>query len=337
MEGISLYIISFTMTGDKLAHKIQAVIKQEALDYEVFVCSVKKEATQSEYVADLKNWTKKRFEKQDALLFIGACGIAVRAIAPCAKDKLSDSPVVVMDEAGQFVIPVLSGHVGGANGIAVQIAKLLGAVPVITTATDVRGCLAIDVFAKNHNLSVYNREGIAKISAKVLEKRKVTVSIAKEYEAQVDIRITAKPDDTQAMLTCIPKEYIMGIGCRKGKEPKELFQFAEDILAAAGMRWNQIRAIATIDIKKEEAAIVQLSQRKQIPLFTFDANTLLKTEGTFVASDFVKQQVGVDNVCERAAIACCENGGTLVVGKQAYHGMTIAVAKEDWRLTLYEE
>lgn len=102
------------------------------------------------------------------MIFIGACGIAVRAIASSVNNKLKDSPVIVIDELGQFVIPILSGHVGGANELAILLAALMNATPVITTATDINNKFAVDVFAKKCRLAIVNKDGIAGVSSKVL-------------------------------------------------------------------------------------------------------------------------------------------------------------------------
>ena len=263
----------------------------------------------------------------------------MRTIAPFLKDKLTDSPVLVLDEAGNYVIPLLSGHVGGANEIALQLTELLGAVPVITTATDINNAFAIDVFAKKHDLSIDKKEGIKKVSAKVLEKKKLSMTIAPEYATKVDV-VIGTPEDGQKpepLLTLIPKEYILGIGCRRNKEEQELKAFAESCLKEAGVDWKQIRAIASLDKKKDEKAILKLAAEHGIPFLVFDAETLSRVPGTFDTSAFVASQVGVDNVCERAAMAACRDNGRLVLQKRAENGMTLAIAKEDWRLTLYEE
>lgn len=130
------------------------------------------------YVEDsLQSFAEKQFENHYGIVFIGACGIAVRAIAPSIQDKLTDSPVLVMDEKGQFVIPVLSGHAGGANELAKCLADCLGAIPVITTATDVQNRFAVDLFAKKNHLQILNREGIAVVSAKVLAGEKICMAL----------------------------------------------------------------------------------------------------------------------------------------------------------------
>ena len=121
----------------------------------------------------LGEWTEKQFSESDGLVFIGATGIAVRAIAPCLKDKFQDPAVVVMDEKAKFVIPLLSGHVGGANELAVQIGEVTGAVPVLTTATDVNRKFAVDVFARNQNLLITDRRLAKEISAAVLKEEPV--------------------------------------------------------------------------------------------------------------------------------------------------------------------
>ena len=113
------------------------------------------------------------FESQDALLFIGATGIAVRSIAPFVADKRKDPAVVVMDEKGIFAISLLSGHIGGANELAGKLANLTGAIPVITTATDVNGRFAVDVFAKKQKLWIADMKAAKRVSADVLDEKKI--------------------------------------------------------------------------------------------------------------------------------------------------------------------
>lgn len=102
------------------------------------------------------------------MIFIGACGIAVRSIAPFVASKKTDPAVLVVDECSRFVISLLSGHLGGANELAGTAAKILDAMPVVTTATDLHQCFAVDVFAKKNDCGILNMKGAKEVSAALL-------------------------------------------------------------------------------------------------------------------------------------------------------------------------
>ena len=276
----------------------------------------------------LKDICRSAFEQSIPLVFIGASGIAVRSVAPFVKDKLKDPPVLVLDELGRFVIPLLSGHVGGANELAAEIAEAIGAVLVITTATDINNAFPADVFARENNLSIVNRDGIAKVATASLEGRPVTISI-KDYppEEPVDIVITDEPAlSGAASLRLAPKKYALGMGCRRGKSFEELRDFALSMLEENGISPGDVGCIATIDVKKDEEGLKALSQAWRMPLITFDAELLSKVPGDFSTSEMVLEKVGVDNVCERAAVLAAGRGATLVVRKTAKNGITVAIA-----------
>ena len=174
-------IISFTLKGIELSLKIKKAFSgetEEELCLYTKCSHAEKSLTERKlteknlaesglsYVEQpLTEWTGEQMKKRRSLLFIGACGIAVRAIAPFLTDKLNDVPVLVMDEQGRFVIPVLAGHVGGANELAVSLAERMGSTPVITTATDLNHCFAVDLFARRNALHIVNKDGIAKVSS----------------------------------------------------------------------------------------------------------------------------------------------------------------------------
>ena len=272
------------------------------------------------------------FVDNEALVFVGAAGIAVRAIAPLVRDKLKDPPVIVIDENGSFVIPLLSGHVGGANSLSIEIAEAIEAQPVITTATDVSGAFSVDVFAKENELRISNRDGIARVSSSALEGKPVTICI-KDYppEKPVDVLIAdeeaARGLKDSAKIVLCPKRYAIGMGCRRGKSFEELRAFAEEVLGDNGIDINDAGCIATIDVKKDEEGLKRLSQAWRMPLITFEAGLLARAEGDFSHSDTVLEKVGVDNVCERAAVLAAGRGSQIRVKKTARDGMTIAVAE----------
>ena len=306
--------------------------------------------------SSLSAWAGEQMTAHHALVFVGACGIAVRAIAPWITDKLHDSPVLVMDEQGRYVIPLLSGHVGGANELAIRLAEELGAIPVITTATDLHGSFAVDLFAKRNDLWIRNREGIARVSAKVLAGEEITMSVqtghlAAEEVIPAGIRQCVYPpvekvdvliaDNTEeifqkeaAELLLQPKKYILGVGCKKGTDSVKLEAFLKKILEEQGIAIEQVTALASIDVKKEEESLLEFSETYRIPFRTYAAQELQAVPGEFHGSAFVKAQVGVDNVCERAAMKAAGADGRIYLGKQAQDGMTVAIAEKVWKVTV---
>ena len=277
----------------------------------------------------LSDICREAFKNREAVVFIGAMGIAVRSIAPYVADKLSDPPVIVVDEAGKHVIPVLSGHIGGANELAVRIADSINAEPVLTTATDVSGAFSVDLFAKENDLRIVNREGIAKVSSSALAGKAVTICI-KDYPPKnyVDVLVTDESalKDSASIVLC-PRKYAVGIGCRKGKPFDEIRNFAESVLTENGIIADEIGAIATVDVKKNEPGLLRLSQYWRVPLLAFESAVLNKVQGEFASSERVLAAVGTDNVCERASAAAAGKGYKLIVRKTACNGITIAVSE----------
>lgn len=353
---MKLSIISFTQNGIVLSKNIAKLL--DGIEYSLYTkykASCQEEQTVRFVTQNIGEWAKEQFEERNALLFIGACGIAVRAIAPHITDKLHDSPVLVMDEKGEYVIPILSGHVGGANELAVSLAEKIGAKPVITTATDIHNQFAIDLFAKKNGLTIVNKDGIAKVSSKVLSGKRITMSIEQghfeknvklpreielvEYPPlqKVDVVISSENKEFDTMLLLGPKEYAVGIGCKKGKETEKIEDFIISHLQRVGIIPIQVFGMASIDVKRAEPGLLAWSRKEKIPFITYTAEELWSVKGEFHKSEFVKEQVGVDNVCERAAMKMCEPGGKLIYEKHAEDGMTIAIAGREWRVHFDEE
>ena len=310
--------ICFTKDGKALIERLNEELTKAGLEKAKAYISMQgiEPADDFESVTDLKDWTDKQFEDHNALIFVGAMGIAIRAISSFVKDKLSDSPVIVIDDLARFVIPVIGGHGGGANKLASVISKLIDAEAIITTSTDSHLAFSADVFAVENSLKICNREGIKKVSAKAIEGKPITLSI-KDYppDKPVDI-IIADATDREYDLLFAPKRYTVGIGMKRDTDKKKAEEFVLDILNANG-----------IDIKEDEEALIYLKDKYSIPLITFDAALLNKVKGEFEASEFVKKTVGVDNVCERAAVLCAGINSEIVVGKKTGDGMTVAIAK----------
>lgn len=284
-----------------------------------------------------------------AFIFIGAAGIAVRWIAAEVKDKYTDSPVIVVDETGRYVIPLLSGHIGGAAALADETADILGAAAVHTAATDVRGKFAVDVFAQKNGMLIRNREAVKKISAAVLEGERIGLCIGyPEYRISGEIPqelmlLSGVPGETQCryriMITdgrekmqddggtifLAPRNISAGIGCRRGTSGEVLEKGFLEVLERNKLDIRQIERFASINLKKNEKGIRELSKKYGIPFVTYSSDELAEIENVSSASAFVRQITGVDNVCESAALLSSGNG-ILIQKKCILPSMTCALA-----------
>ena len=341
---IQIHILYFTQAGADLAAKLTRELTPEA------------SVTYKSGKGCCKEWTAEHFRKGNVLVYIGACGIAVRAIAPHIGSKDTDPAVIVIDGKGENVIPILAGHLGGANEWARKIAECTKGKAVLTTATDVNGVFAVDLFAKDNGLLIGDLKKAGRFTASLLEEGKAGVVIPRKYadlirlegEIPGELKVCDLPDEElaglqgtnvalitpdaelstspDAPLRLIPRCVILGMGCRKGKSYEELRDFAEETLRELGLGREAVCAIASIDVKKEEPGLVSLAADLGVPLQTFSAEELEKSElenWTFAESDRVREHVGTGNVCERAAAAA--GAEKILRGKTAKDGMTICV------------
>lgn len=292
----------------------------------------------------LADWTAAEFTRSDALIFVGAAGIAVRAIAPYCRSKTTDPAVVVVDECAHFAVPILSGHLGGANDLARALAAVCGAVPVITTATDANGIFAVDEWARHQNCMVLEPERIKCISGKLLAGSSVFfwsefppagtapdgISAA-QTQQQADFALTLSPAGDALHL--VPRIGVLGIGCKRGTTAAQLKNAFSAFCAAHSLAPQCITAAASIDLKQNEAGLLEFCRAHGWPVQFFTAGLLRAAPGQFTSSPFVQGITGVDNVCERAAVLA--SGGTIYLPKQAGDGVTFALALRpfapDWR------
>ena len=294
----------------------------------------------------LADWTAAQFAQSDALIFVGAVGIAVRAIAPHCRSKATDPAVVVLDECGRFAIPLLSGHLGGANDLARRLAKVCGAVPVITTATDANGVFAVDEWAKRQRCLVAEPPRIKTVSGALLAGR--TVQFAGDWPiqdtppagvepvgdtAQADFALTLTPALMPNALHIIPRIAVLGIGCKRGIPADKLADAFAAFCTETKLAPQSITAVASIDLKKDEPGLAEFCQKQGWSVTFYTADELRNAPGQFTHSDFVQSVTGVDNVCERAAVLAAD--GPVWAHKWVRDGVTFAVALRpftpDWR------
>lgn len=329
----------------------------------------------------LAAWTREAFETADALVFVGACGIAVRAVAPYAASKASDPAVVVVDEGGRWAISLLSGHLGGANDLARRLAAICGAEPVVTTATDGRGVWAVDEWARRHGMGLLGAGAIKAVSGALLAGRSVRLESAVPLAAgrlPAGIVLAGEGEDAGAAMpgetatpgeampkeaatpaetvptetatpaeeaiarsipTCVispfardltartvqlvPRCVLAGIGCRRGTSAAAISSVFDAALARSRVLPAAIAGAASIDVKRDEAGLAAFCRERGFPLAFLSARDLERVSGSVSPSAFVAKTVGVDNVCERAALS---RGGRLLLPKFARDGVTVALA-----------
>lgn len=308
----------------------------------------------AEWDAELRVYTIERFGEEgflpirkevygesfawaDAVIFIGSCGIAVREIAPYVKDKRTDPAVICIDELGEFVIPLLSGHIGGANELARYLAKRLNGTPVITTATDINRKFSVDTWAVSNGFTISSMKAAKEVSAAILERDVPLTSdfpvisplppgVRQEDSGELGIYLTyQKTEPFVRTLRLIPKALHLGIGCRRGTEQAAVREAVDGILQAHSIDPCAVKCVASIDLKAQEQGLLDFCAERNWPVRFYTAEELRRVPGVFSASAFVQSITGVDNVCERAAL----NGADrLIVKKTARSGVTVAVAME---------
>ncbi len=291
---------------------------------------------------------KEQFHTCDSLIFVGAVGIAVRSIAPFLEHKYTDPAVLVIDELGKYCIPILSGHIGGANELAEKIASLFAGdmLPVITTATDLSGKWAVDVFAKKNHLVITDSGRARDISGKVLAGERIYLyvedEIALDYQddfremqeicvttqsSKADVYVGVKKiKENENALRLVPKCLILGIGCKKNTDSVKIERAIRKTFSEAELSVESIGLLCSIDLKAEEPGILNFCKNYNLPRKFYSAEELNQVPGIFTESAFVKSITGVDNVCERAALLGAGKKSRLLVKKQALDGVTVAVA-----------
>ena len=247
-----IIIAAFTHNGINLALRLACSLDARVFVPERFTCV---NPTLELISGSLTEWAGKFFHESRALIFVSSCGIAVRAISAHVQSKLSDPAVIVIDEAGNYVIPILSGHVGVA-------------------VTD----------------------GI----------------ISAPYPVTLYLR---------------PKVLVLGVGCNRGVDPDEFESAAQAFMKSSGASVLSLKALASIDIKENEPALIKFSKAHNIPLITFSASELQELPGNFTSSQRVLEITGTDYICERACVKAAGENAVLLRNKFICDGMTFALAR----------
>lgn len=351
-NNMDISIICFSLTGFQTALKLQEGLNAQGYHTELYKKSKYLEDSVTESTG---NWTAEHFQKDDGMIFVGACGIAVRSIAPQVASKKSDPAVLVVDECGQFVISLLSGHLGGANALTLETAEILEAQPIVTTATDLHKRFAVDVFAKKNGCEIFFMKAAKEVSAALLAGESVGFYSEFPFEGslpegltacsadgtpfdgetapEIGVAVTIHPSCLPFASTTqvVPPAVTLGMGCRKNKEADIIRREAENCLREADIYRQAVGNLASISLKKDEPGLNALAEEWKIPFITYTEEELKEVEGGFTPSAFVRTITGVENVCERSAVLASGNG-SLIRKKTGREGVTTALGLRKWEV-----
>lgn len=298
---------------------------------------------------------EEKFGQYTGHIFIMATGIVVRVLAPLIQSKSMDPAVVVVDDLGKNAISLLSGHIGGANELTLKIARIIGANPVITTATDINEVPAIDVLAMENGLFIENPAAIKSVNMALLKKETIGVHDPLNFLAQKLLKLEsadfknfmydiknslqqtvtnntfiyvddAISDLPSRVLILRPPSLVAGIGCNRGTDKEEISAHLTEVIESHRLASTSLTCLASIDLKNDETGLIAVAESLDLPLVFFKREELNQVKGIKNPSPVVEKHVGVKSVCEAAAILA-SGDGTLIVPKQSTQNVTVAIAR----------
>ena len=337
---MKIAILSVSQKGYDLSFKIKDLLDNDST---IIKCDI--------YHKNVKSNFNLLFYEYDAIVAIMASGILIRSISHLIESKTKDPAILNIDDNGNFVISMLSGHLGGANQLTSKIADLINATPVITTSTDVNKKLGIDVLAKDLYLSINDTKEILYFNKAILEGKKVSFTVNSdgnydylfEYlsnntlEMDVSIYFSTRINNGEIEAECDnhkiilrPLNIVFGIGCRRGKSCNEIHKAINSVLDDLNMHVSRIDMLSSAEIKKDEKGILDLSKELDIPVYFVDLDKLKLFKSDDVQkSDFVMSKFGIPGVCEPSALITAGFDSKLIYKKTAFDGVTISVALEN--------
>ena len=296
------------------------------------------------------------FNKYRYIIFIMATGIVVRTIAPLIQSKFKDPAILVTDEKGTNVISLLSGHMGGANEMTLYISHLINANPVITTATDINNKSSLDMIAKSINGYIENfRDNVLKVNSMIVNNKPVGLFIDGDYhidtrgftlltyEDMLNIHNNNNKDlenietivvvtnkqkldfKSDKIIKLVPKDIVLGVGCKKNTDSQHMKESLHEFSRINNIDINSIKKIGSIEIKKDEKAIIDLANYLNVPFETFTVKEISQIDHLYGKSEWVKKNVGVYSVAEPCAHLLSD--GNLIIEKQKYTGITFSAGR----------
>ena len=355
-DSASTSIVAISRRGAEMAYRLAMGLKQEV---DLYVERRLADSSIPEAVAfdlPVRPLIASLFSSRQALVLFMPTGAAVRLLAPYLESKAADPAVVCVDDAGRFAVSLLSGHTGGADDLAIEVAKVLEATPVVTSASHVLNTLAVDLLGKQYGWRLEaDSHVVTRVSAAVIDGE--PVALLQDAGDETWLSDGSLPDNIQVcqsmaeftspwwsagllitdrifvqaelddrpIVTYRPPTLVVGVGCRRNVTAQELDGLLRETFDGNGLALGSIRCLATIDLKRDEEAISMLAQWLGVPVQYFDGDALNSRPGPSGPSAAM-EQLGVIGVSEPAALLVSGNDD-LIVRKVKSSSATVAVAR----------
>lgn len=347
---MSVSIFSVTKGGYVLSKQLNKHYPEAEL------YTMKKIGNSPDHLMDgnFKQCVAEAFSRDTAIVFVMATGIVVRTLAPLLQHKSIDPAIIVLDEKGQHVISLLSGHIGGGNALAYEIAKKIGGQAVITTSSDVQEKIAVDVLAINNDLVIDSMHDAKMMASAIVNDEHITLVSDGEIKVPLDDKwrvltpeayqqleeatienllvISNRLNHGESTLSLIPRNIVLGVGCRRATSKVRLLEAIHSALERYNLDIRSVRKLATVDVKADEIGLIEVASELKLPLQIIDREQIKSIQNNFRGSDFVEKTIGVRAVCEPVAMLASERPGVFLMRKTAFEGITIAIWEEVYEI-----
>lgn len=358
-------IVGITKHGAKWARQLAAAMPDADLYLsDKFLQTGEEEAgTAQSFSGNVKLFLQDAFHRYEGWILLVSLGAVVRMIAPVLIDKKTDPAVVVVDDQANFAIAVLSGHLGGANELTRRVADILGAAPVITTASDVSATIAVDLLGREFGWTINDDRQVTPASAAVVNEEPVVVIQETgetnwwKHKSPIpgQIQLAASWEEARAFrpqgfhavlwitdrllgateleiapyrVVYRPRSIVLGLGCNRGTSLEEIESVVLDTLKQQGLSWKSVACISTITLKKDEAGLLALSEKYGWPLVAYEPEELNRVSIPN-PSETVFKYTGAYGVSEPAALLAA-SADCLLLEKTVSGNVTIALARVDF-------
>ena len=279
---------------------------------------------------------EKTFNEYDLHIFVAATGAVVRIIDGKFRSKDTDPAVITVDDHANFVISLLSGHLGGANEECERIADGIGAIPVITTASDVGRKIAVDIFSQKIKAKLEDLEEAKRVTSLIVNGEKVSLHLPKNivtHDENSAGAIVVSNRKNIEISKIIPQNIFIGIGCKRGTAKEHIVEKLKYAMDKQNLELSSIKMAASAWVKSDETGLLEAMSELGIPIKFFDKEEILKYENLIEEkSEFVKKTIGVYGISEPCAFMASSGKGKFLVKKMKLDGMTLSIFEDDLKI-----